>query len=189
MILSPDAPKVIMPSITPGYYLQKGELTCQVDSLIPFTVRFNREAQHLGVDQIFRCIILTRFLIFFDVFKVTFTLQVLWHPTRPQISLLLCYWNSESSNVSWEISQVSLKDEGFYDCIAISSAGTGQARTFLDVSGENQWANGKRKHIMYGKMSVNDCGSMTCLTLSMFVCGIFQSSMKSPLQEANLWSV
>ncbi|XP_053542916.1 hemicentin-1 isoform X1 [Ictalurus punctatus] len=90
----PDAPKVSMPSTSPGYYLQKGELTCQVDSLIPFTLRFSREGKSLGVDQIF----------------------------------------SESSNVSWEIAKVSLKDEGFYDCIAISSAGTGQARTFLDVS-------------------------------------------------------
>lgn len=31
---------------------------------------------------------------------------------------------------------MSLKDEGFYECIAISSAGTGRARTFLDVSGK-----------------------------------------------------
>ncbi|MCJ8749980.1 hypothetical protein PDJAM_G00193750 [Pangasius djambal] len=90
----PGAPKVSMPSTTSGYYLQKGELTCQVDSLIPFTLRFSREGERLGVDQIF----------------------------------------SESSNASWEIAKVSLKDEGFYDCIAISSAGTGQARTFLDVS-------------------------------------------------------
>ncbi|XP_062857960.1 hemicentin-1 [Trichomycterus rosablanca] len=90
----PGAPKVSMPPHTPGYYLQKGELTCQVESLIPFTLRFIREEQRLGVDQIF----------------------------------------SESSNVSLEIAQVSLKDEGFYDCIAISSAGTGRARTFLDVS-------------------------------------------------------
>lgn len=41
----------------------------------------------------------------------------------------------ESANASWEIAQVSLKDEGFYECIAISSAGTGRAQTFLDVSG------------------------------------------------------
>lgn len=43
--------------------------------------------------------------------------------------------SSESGNASWEIPQVTLKDEGFYECIAISSAGTGRARTFLDVSG------------------------------------------------------
>ncbi|KAK3506808.1 hypothetical protein QTP70_028372 [Hemibagrus guttatus] len=90
----PGAPKVSMPSTTPGYYLQKGEVMCQVDSLIPFTLRFSREGKHLGVEQIF----------------------------------------SESTNASWEIARVSLKDEGFYDCIAISSAGTGRARTFLDVS-------------------------------------------------------
>uniref|UniRef100_A0A8B9H722 Hemicentin-1 n=1 Tax=Astyanax mexicanus TaxID=7994 RepID=A0A8B9H722_ASTMX len=87
----PGAPKVIMPSTTPGYYLQKGGLSCYVDSLIPYTVRFAREGERLGVDH-------------------------------------------ESSNASWEITEVSLKDEGFYDCVAISSAGTGRARTFLDVS-------------------------------------------------------
>ncbi|XP_056893820.1 hemicentin-1 isoform X2 [Takifugu flavidus] len=41
---------------------------------------------------------------------------------------------SESGSASWEIPQVTLKDEGSYECIAISSAGTGRARTFLDVS-------------------------------------------------------
>lgn len=61
MILPPDPPKVSMASTTPGYYLQKGELTCQVDSLIPFTVRFNREDEPLGVDQIFRCFILMQY--------------------------------------------------------------------------------------------------------------------------------
>ncbi|XP_066533975.1 hemicentin-1 [Hoplias malabaricus] len=90
----PDAPKVTMPSQTPGYYLQKGSISCHVDSLIPYTVRFTREGERLGVDQLFK----------------------------------------ESSNVSLEIPQVSLKDEGYYECIGISSAGTGRARTFLDVS-------------------------------------------------------
>ncbi|KAK1804810.1 hypothetical protein P4O66_003652 [Electrophorus voltai] len=90
----PDAPKVSMPSHTPGYYLQKCSITCYVDSLIPYILRFTREGDRLGVDQLF----------------------------------------SESSNASWDIAEVSLKDEGFYDCIAISSAGTGRSRTFLDVS-------------------------------------------------------
>ncbi|ROL43461.1 Hemicentin-1, partial [Anabarilius grahami] len=90
----PDAPKVSMPTHTPGYYLQKGAITCFVDSLIPYTLRFTREGLRLGVDQLFR----------------------------------------ESANASWGIAQVSLKDEGFYECIAISSAGTGRAQTFLDVS-------------------------------------------------------
>ncbi|XP_016146102.1 hemicentin-1-like [Sinocyclocheilus grahami] len=90
----PEAPKVSMPTHTPGYYLQKGSITCFVDSLIPYTVRFTREELRLGVDQLFR----------------------------------------ESANASWGIPQVSLKDEGFYECIAISSAGTGRAQTFLDVS-------------------------------------------------------
>uniref|UniRef100_A0A673IBQ3 Hemicentin-1 n=1 Tax=Sinocyclocheilus rhinocerous TaxID=307959 RepID=A0A673IBQ3_9TELE len=90
----PEAPRVSMPTHTPGYYLQKGSITCFVDSLIPYTLRFTREGLRLGVDQHFR----------------------------------------ESANASWGIPQVSLKDEGFYECIAISSAGTGRAQTFLDVS-------------------------------------------------------
>nr|XP_055041763.1 hemicentin-1 isoform X2 [Misgurnus anguillicaudatus] len=90
----PDAPKVSMPTHTPGYYLQKGAINCYVDSLIPYTLRFTREGLRLGVDQLFR----------------------------------------ESTNASWEIAEVTLKDEGFYECIAISTAGTGRAQTFLDVS-------------------------------------------------------
>lgn len=43
--------------------------------------------------------------------------------------------SSESDSASWEISEVTLKDEGYYECIAINSAGTGRARTYLDVSG------------------------------------------------------
>ncbi|KAI3368574.1 hypothetical protein L3Q82_025583, partial [Scortum barcoo] len=91
----PDAPKVLMPATTHGYYLQRGAVSCQVESLIPFTLRFSRDGRRLGVDQLF----------------------------------------SDSCNASWEIPQVTLKDEGYYECIAVSSAGTGRARTFLDVSG------------------------------------------------------
>ncbi|KAM7409728.1 hypothetical protein PAMA_001291 [Pampus argenteus] len=90
----PDAPKVLMPATTHGYYLQRGAVNCQVESLIPFTLRFTRDGNRLGVDQLF----------------------------------------SDSDKASWEIAQVTLKDEGYYECIAISSAGTGRARTFLDVS-------------------------------------------------------
>ncbi|XP_067452563.1 hemicentin-1 isoform X1 [Thunnus thynnus] len=90
----PDAPKVLMPATSHGYYLQRGAVNCQVESLIPFTLRFSRDGKRLGVDQLF----------------------------------------SESDRASWEIPQVTLKDEGYYECIAISSAGTGRARTFLDVS-------------------------------------------------------
>ncbi|XP_063057327.1 hemicentin-1 isoform X2 [Engraulis encrasicolus] len=90
----PDAPKVQMPSRTPGYYLQRGAIKCAVDSLIPYTVRFTRDGARLGVDQLYK----------------------------------------ESGSALYEIEQVSLKDEGYYECIAINSAGTGRARTFLDVS-------------------------------------------------------
>ncbi|NXJ63832.1 HMCN1 protein, partial [Rostratula benghalensis] len=90
----PDAPKVTMPTKTPGYYLQPGSVPCHVESLIPFTQRFTKNGVKLGVDQFFK----------------------------------------ESSSMSWEIAKVSLSDEGFYECMATSSAGTGHAQTFLDVS-------------------------------------------------------
>ena len=43
-----------MPATTPGYYLQSGGITCHVDSLIPFTLRFTRDGARLGVDQLFK---------------------------------------------------------------------------------------------------------------------------------------
>uniref|UniRef100_A0A8C4UE85 Hemicentin-1 n=1 Tax=Falco tinnunculus TaxID=100819 RepID=A0A8C4UE85_FALTI len=92
--ITPDAPKVTMPTKTPGYYLQPGSVPCHVESLIPFTQRFTKNGVKLGVDQFFK----------------------------------------ESSSMSWEIAKVSLSDEGFYECMATSSAGTGHAQTFLDVS-------------------------------------------------------
>ncbi|XP_023810079.1 hemicentin-1 isoform X2 [Oryzias latipes] len=90
----PNAPTVLMPATTIGYYLQRGSVVCHVESLIPFTLRFSRDGKRLGEDQLF----------------------------------------SESDSASWEIDQVTLKDEDYYECIAISTAGTGRARTFLDVS-------------------------------------------------------
>ncbi|XP_078498867.1 hemicentin-1 [Lissotriton helveticus] len=90
----PDSPKVNMLAKTPGYYLQPGHISCDVDSLIPFTQRFSRDGVTLGVEQFFK----------------------------------------DSAIVRWDIAKVSLSDEGFYECIAVSSAGTGRAKTFLDVS-------------------------------------------------------
>ncbi|XP_015425412.1 PREDICTED: hemicentin-1 [Myotis davidii] len=40
----------------------------------------------------------------------------------------------ESASVNWDIEKVTLSDEGSYECIAASSAGTGRAQTFFDVS-------------------------------------------------------
>eukprot|EP00079_Xenopus_tropicalis_P024320 XP_012816895.1 PREDICTED: hemicentin-1 [Xenopus tropicalis] len=90
----PGAPKVSMPKITPGYYLQSGSVPCFVESLIPVTVRFSKNGVKLGTDQKFR----------------------------------------ESVNASWEIANVSVSDEGYYDCYASSSAGSARAQTFLDVN-------------------------------------------------------
>lgn len=38
--------------------------------------------------------------------------------------------------MNWELAKVTLSDEGYYECVAVSSAGTGRAQTFLDVSGK-----------------------------------------------------
>uniref|UniRef100_A0A8C3YS46 Hemicentin-1 n=1 Tax=Catagonus wagneri TaxID=51154 RepID=A0A8C3YS46_9CETA len=90
----PDAPKVTMPEKTPGYYLQPGQISCSVESLLPFTLSFVRNGVTLGVDQYLK----------------------------------------ESATVTWDIEKVALSDEGSYECIAISSVGTGRAQTFFDVS-------------------------------------------------------
>lgn len=90
----PDAPKVTMPKKTPGYYLQPGQISCSVESLLPFTLSFVRNGITLGVDQYLK----------------------------------------ESASVNWDIEKVTLSDEGSYECIAVSSAGTGRAQTFFDVS-------------------------------------------------------
>ncbi|XP_062920094.1 hemicentin-1 isoform X2 [Mobula hypostoma] len=90
----PGAPKVTMPAQTPGYYMQPGYISCTVESLIPFTLRFSRAGSKLGTDQFYK----------------------------------------ESASASFEILRVSAVHEGIYECIAISSAGTGRAQTFLDVS-------------------------------------------------------
>ncbi|XP_053325662.1 hemicentin-1 [Spea bombifrons] len=90
----PGPPKVSMPKVTPGYYLQSGEIPCYVESLLPITVRFSKNGFRLGKEQKFR----------------------------------------ESVHVSWEIANVSISDEGFYECFAISSAGSARVQTFLDVN-------------------------------------------------------
>lgn len=51
-----DAPKVTMPTRTPGYYLQPGKILCSVESLLPFTLSFMRNGIALGVDQYLRCV-------------------------------------------------------------------------------------------------------------------------------------
>uniref|UniRef100_A0A663M826 Hemicentin 1 n=1 Tax=Athene cunicularia TaxID=194338 RepID=A0A663M826_ATHCN len=65
----------------------------------------------------------------------------------------------ESSSMSWEIAQVSLPDEGFYECVATSSAGTGRAQTFLDPPPMIQVPNNVT--VVPGEGAI-----LTCLTLS-----------------------
>nr|XP_014344645.1 PREDICTED: hemicentin-1 [Latimeria chalumnae] len=118
----PDAPKIIMPVRTPGYYLQTAYLSCSVESLIPFTLRFSRDGVKLGIDQFF----------------------------------------SESANVTFEIPRVSVADEGYYECIAISSAGTGRAQTYLDVSEPPPTINVPNNiTVIPGERAI-----LTCLTMS-----------------------
>ncbi|XP_027579260.2 hemicentin-1 [Pipra filicauda] len=54
--------------------------------------------------------------------------------TRNGVKLGVDQFFKESSSMSWDIAQVAVSDEGFYECVASSSAGTGRAQTFLDVS-------------------------------------------------------
>uniref|UniRef100_A0A8C3DQA4 Hemicentin-1 n=1 Tax=Corvus moneduloides TaxID=1196302 RepID=A0A8C3DQA4_CORMO len=54
--------------------------------------------------------------------------------TKDGVKLGVDQFFKESSSMSWDIAQVSVSDEGFYECVATSTAGTGRAQTFLDVS-------------------------------------------------------
>lgn len=62
---------------------------------------------------------------------------------------VLRFVSSESDNASWEIPHVTLKDEGYYECVAVSSAGTGRARTFLDVSGNHGVITGLKIQLVW----------------------------------------
>ncbi|KAG8556198.1 hypothetical protein GDO81_017962 [Engystomops pustulosus] len=50
----PGPPKVSMPKVTPGYYLQPGRIPCNVESLIPVSVHFRRNGKRLGLEQKFQ---------------------------------------------------------------------------------------------------------------------------------------
>ncbi|XP_075689566.1 hemicentin-1 [Rhinoderma darwinii] len=90
----PGPPKVSMPKVTPGYYLQPGHIPCYVESLIPVAVHFRKNGIRLGTEQKFQ----------------------------------------ESTEVFWKFANVSSNDEGYYECFAVSTAGSAQAQTFLDVN-------------------------------------------------------
>ncbi|PNI67325.1 HMCN1 isoform 2 [Pan troglodytes] len=53
---------------------------------------------------------------------------------RNGVTLGVDQYLKESASVNLDIEKVILSDEGFYECIAVSSAGTGRAQTFFDVS-------------------------------------------------------
>ncbi|KAK6167247.1 hypothetical protein SNE40_021325 [Patella caerulea] len=49
----PTKPNVFMPSVTRGFYDQTAVITCHVDSLVPFSVKWYREGIKMGPDQYF----------------------------------------------------------------------------------------------------------------------------------------
>ncbi|XP_073903349.1 hemicentin-1 isoform X3 [Castor canadensis] len=53
---------------------------------------------------------------------------------RNGVTLGVDQYFKESASVNWDIEKVTLSDEGSYECTAVSSAGTGRAQTFFDVS-------------------------------------------------------
>ncbi|KAM9212162.1 hemicentin-1 [Dugong dugon] len=53
---------------------------------------------------------------------------------RSGVTLGVDQYLKESASVNWDIEKVTLSDEGAYECVAVSRAGTGQAQTFFDVS-------------------------------------------------------
>ncbi|KAL4674661.1 hypothetical protein H8959_018595, partial [Pygathrix nigripes] len=53
---------------------------------------------------------------------------------RNGVTLGVDQYLKESASVNLDIEKVTLSDEDFYECIAVSSAGTGRAQTFFDVS-------------------------------------------------------
>lgn len=64
VLFSLDAPKVTMPEKTPGYYLQPGQISCSVESLLPFTLSFVRNGVTLGVDQYLKCVLFQLVIIY-----------------------------------------------------------------------------------------------------------------------------
>uniref|UniRef100_A0A8C6DPR2 Hemicentin-1 n=1 Tax=Moschus moschiferus TaxID=68415 RepID=A0A8C6DPR2_MOSMO len=53
---------------------------------------------------------------------------------RNGVTLGVDQYLKESASVTWDIEEVTLSDEGSYECVAVSGAGTGRAQTFFDVS-------------------------------------------------------
>ena len=50
----PDMPVVDMPLVHRGYYDETATLTCNVTSIVPFTVQWYREGEELGNPLYFR---------------------------------------------------------------------------------------------------------------------------------------
>ncbi|KAH0618306.1 hypothetical protein JD844_017377 [Phrynosoma platyrhinos] len=66
--------------------------------------------------------------------QISSLIPITMYFSRNGIKLGMEQFFKESAVVNWEIAKVSLSDEGYYECIASSGAGTGRAQTFFDVS-------------------------------------------------------
>ncbi|KAJ3600174.1 hypothetical protein NHX12_034124, partial [Muraenolepis orangiensis] len=145
----PDAPKVVMPASTPGYYLQGGAIRCLVDSLIPYTVRFTRDGRRLGVDQLFRGsdtaswkispVTLKDEALERDELAPSWTCQVVstvpfnvtW--LRGGLEARLDPRVSAPDDLSLELSAVGPEHAGWYRCVVANEGGVASERVYLTV--------------------------------------------------------
>lgn len=51
------------------------------------------------------------------------------------MTLLCCFVSRSSGNSSWEFPVASTAEEGTYECVAVSPAGTGRAQAHVIITG------------------------------------------------------
>uniref|UniRef100_A0A8C2ZWU4 Hemicentin-1 n=1 Tax=Cyclopterus lumpus TaxID=8103 RepID=A0A8C2ZWU4_CYCLU len=146
----PVAPKVLMPATSHGYYLQRGLSHCQVESLIPFTLRFSRDGRRLGfLPSTYFLIVQSRLqpsqlramspcllapvLSSPATSSATVSFNLTWlrggHDARlnPQVHVL--------TNLSLQVSAVTPDHSGWYECMATNEGGV---RAEASVEPRNQ---------------------------------------------------
>ncbi|ELV11507.1 Hemicentin-1 [Tupaia chinensis] len=113
----PDAPKVTMPRKIPGYYLQPGQISCSVESLLPYTLSFVRNGVTLGVDQYLNAV----------------DYNVTWQRNDRDVRLAEPARVRALANLSLELRNVKFSDAGEYQCTVSSEGGSSAASVFLTV--------------------------------------------------------
>ncbi|MEJ1270154.1 hypothetical protein NN561_000975 [Cricetulus griseus] len=113
----PDAPKVTMPTRTPGYYLQPGQILCSVESLLPFTLSFMRNGIALGMDQYLNAV----------------EYNLTWQRSGRDVRLADSARIRTLANLSLELGSVKIGDAGEYRCLASNEGGSAAASVFLIV--------------------------------------------------------